>query len=526
MSPEQFTGEPLDTRSDIYSLGISLYQMLSGELPFRGETLKTVAKQHFYEASRPLHKLDPMIPVKVSQLVQKMIAKEPAKRFQCMEDLIRDIWEVRQTTAPDKDLVPSVHTISIKRLDYGLQELTEERNRHIAKEKSKYQEVKERVKKGLLVAIPVLVAIILFLMITHTAKRNADLDKKKTVESFAELMNNPSLSSDYLAKEWENVFNSLGEPKSDFQRELQTRMLMMKVQIENRMLKDKIAEMQTLSESKLEATAKKLKVLMRKNTETERLLKRREEELKKKAELFAEKEAEFKKKIQAAAAKTLTIKHKLTKNSSALYERNEKIWKNDIRVEALYKLVNEQKFDEAKALLKIEETKRSDYSAWFKKQYEEVDKLKQLYDALTTSGSKYTGARIEEGVVSSIMKGKIIYQREDGELVTNYWYELSPESLVRIGFKVLPGEKEADLRADVWLLLGKPIDAAAVSTDKEVKALGEAFCEFQMDFIKRMALVERKKAIETANAFIKGLAPLPDLQEKYKAELKTFFNGE
>ena len=58
MSPEQFAGEKLDTRSDIYSLGITLYQMLTGELPYKGTNIKTVARQHFDSKPLPVHKLN------------------------------------------------------------------------------------------------------------------------------------------------------------------------------------------------------------------------------------------------------------------------------------------------------------------------------------------------------------------------------------------------------------------------------------------------------------------------------------
>ena len=53
MSPEQFAGEPLDTRSDIYSLGVTLYQMITGSLPFRAVSISTLASQHFNQKPEP-----------------------------------------------------------------------------------------------------------------------------------------------------------------------------------------------------------------------------------------------------------------------------------------------------------------------------------------------------------------------------------------------------------------------------------------------------------------------------------------
>ena len=121
MSPEQFAGEPLDTRSDIYSLGVTLYQMLSGELPFDAETLRSIARQHFEVAVPDINKKVSGLPASVGKLIKKMMAKTPDKRFKDMEEVLGEIWQIRQITAPHQDMVPDVHTISLRRLDYDVQ---------------------------------------------------------------------------------------------------------------------------------------------------------------------------------------------------------------------------------------------------------------------------------------------------------------------------------------------------------------------------------------------------------------------
>ncbi len=122
MAPEQFSGEKIDRRTDMYSLGITLYQMLTGEIPFEAETAEEVARQHFYQDPKPITKALPKVYKLVEVIVMKLLAKHPEDRYQSHEELLEDIWKARQKTAPNKELVPDIHTISVKRLDYNIQE--------------------------------------------------------------------------------------------------------------------------------------------------------------------------------------------------------------------------------------------------------------------------------------------------------------------------------------------------------------------------------------------------------------------
>jgi serine/threonine protein kinase len=531
MSPEQFTGEKIDTRSDIYSLGISLYQMLSGELPFRGETLKTVAKQHFYEASKPLSKINPMIPAKVNQLVQKMIAKEPEKRFQNMEDLISDIWEVRQTTAPDKDLVPSVHTISIKRLDYELQEISEKRKKHVKKEKQIVKEQSDNLKKVLFIVIPICAAIAILFLILHFNTKSANSETASKVNAFTELMEDGTYEINDLKQEWEKAKNSMSEPESDYQIELHTRMDLYLAQLRNKSLIKRNIELAKTTKNSEEESYKKLEELLKENEVAAKLIEQKESELEKKEDLFKEKEDLFKEKEEQfnkkmEADKTSDIKFELGKSAEELKEINEKSWKNNIRLMASFSLIVKRKFKEAKALVNVEEEDHPNNEDWFYEKHREIKDLDKLYNAFSMSGSKYAEILIKEGTVKSIIADKVRYIKEDELIGEKEWYNLDPESLVTIAEKVFPEDDEQKVRAYIHLVSGKVIDATGTSNDPEIKAVCDAVCEMKLKNIRRIFLLDTSKAKEEARDFMKELSASEELGEKYRSQLKKLFTGE
>src|SRR5438105_15798158 len=82
ISPEQALGQPLDGRSDIYSLGITLFYLLTGRLPFKGDSTIAVALLQIHEAPPLLGLLRADISPGIDNVVQKALAKRPEERFQ------------------------------------------------------------------------------------------------------------------------------------------------------------------------------------------------------------------------------------------------------------------------------------------------------------------------------------------------------------------------------------------------------------------------------------------------------------
>ncbi|MDA0379225.1 MAG: protein kinase, partial [Bacteroidetes bacterium] len=94
MSPEQARGEEVDHRTDIWSLGIMLYEMIAGRLPFAGEYEKAVMYGILNEMPAPLTSVRTGVPMGLEWIVTKMLAKDPAERYQSCADLIVDLKTV------------------------------------------------------------------------------------------------------------------------------------------------------------------------------------------------------------------------------------------------------------------------------------------------------------------------------------------------------------------------------------------------------------------------------------------------
>lgn len=102
-SPEQAKGNFVDCKTDIYSLGIVLYEMVTGKVPYDGESPVSVALKHIQEQVIPPIEVNPNIPESLNKIILKAIEKEQFRRYQNAHDILTDLQKIKQN--PDVDII-------------------------------------------------------------------------------------------------------------------------------------------------------------------------------------------------------------------------------------------------------------------------------------------------------------------------------------------------------------------------------------------------------------------------------------
>jgi serine/threonine protein kinase len=135
MSPEQARGEKVDTRTDIWSMGVIFYEMLTGDLPFKGEFDQAIIYSILNVEPEPIISISKDLPVKFQNLIEKLLTKDRDKRYQKLEEFLADLKETKDTKTQLHDtkednksiaVLPFENMSSDKEIEYFSDGLTEE----------------------------------------------------------------------------------------------------------------------------------------------------------------------------------------------------------------------------------------------------------------------------------------------------------------------------------------------------------------------------------------------------------------
>jgi non-specific serine/threonine protein kinase len=118
MSPEQVRGEQVDARSDIFSFGVVLYEMVTGEMPFTGESDADILSAILRDTPLPVRNRNPMVPAELDRLIGRCLEKDCGARFQSTRELVTDLHRIKQSGCCDSvsDEKPSVAVLPFENM--------------------------------------------------------------------------------------------------------------------------------------------------------------------------------------------------------------------------------------------------------------------------------------------------------------------------------------------------------------------------------------------------------------------------
>lgn len=160
ISPEQARSETTDEKADIYSVGVIMYEMLSGTLPFQAESAVIVAMMQLQNEAKPLREIDPTIPLGLAQITMNAMEKEPLRRYQTAAEMLCDLETFRRDPSSTFERNYYVDNAPTKFV-----ESTEDESAAEEKEEPNKKRTWIPILTGVMVGVAILVALYLVLFV-------------------------------------------------------------------------------------------------------------------------------------------------------------------------------------------------------------------------------------------------------------------------------------------------------------------------------------------------------------------------
>ena len=460
----------------------------------------------------------------VEALVKRMMAKKPENRFASMEEVLKAIWTIRQKTAPNKSLVPDVHTISIKRLDYDIQNESSELKAKVTERINTKNMLVDRLATGFLTAVVVIIVMLMLYTIFDAGSQDS-LRIYPKVAYFEKLSTDRSLDRKSVLEEGKKILDELPNlhtPEQEFNR---TKMLLLIANLEQEISASEILSLTQKNSEERKQTASISAELneMRKNNET----------LKKTVERTADYDA-----IQQKNGDLTAKNEKLTADLRALYARflqaekeiasrkqqEEKRDEKEIRLKIL-SLQRAGKFRNVDVLVASEQVKKPYLYSWLSAKDTENAQLAKIHSILTDSGTRFSGYPISGyGRIEIIAGGYIDYKTPLGELRQKEWKAFPASSL----YKLLMNDSSlkrnpAAVRSACEFLLGNYGAACkADPANTELQQTVNNYAEQEIERLKNESAVDRYRTQSKVRALLerlKGAGSYANYEKELKALL-------